>query len=141
MLDLACVGASMPFRDKSDSRIVAEANGINASPVLETAEIGIGPRVPPIIGPCSPGRSCFYEGTVNDQGQRDYSDYAELVHHSRNYDRDLDGISDMWENMLIDSSGEDSITSLFDIDHTTDADNDGYYDVEEWINSLAVCSY
>jgi len=138
-LNLSCVGASQPHRDKADRRIVSEANGAGVAPVLSSAEIGIGPRVPPIVGPCTPGKLCFYEGTVNDQGQRDYSEYLQSRFHPRNYDTDKDGIADSWERSIIDSDKSDNLRSLSDIDTTTNADSDGYYDVEEWINSLAVC--
>ena len=138
-LDLSCVGASRPFRDSADRRIIKESGGLGTNKVSTSAEIGIGPRVEPIIGPCKEGEKCFYEGTVDDQGQRDYSDYATVRKHDSDYDTDQDGIADEWELKLIDSDKTDALESLADIDHSTDADNDGYLDVEEWLNSLARC--
>lgn len=138
-LNLACVGASRPYRDNTDTRIIMESNGTGPAPVLATAEIGIGPRVPPVVGPCKEGEKCFYEGTVNDQGQRDYSDYEQPRKHDAHYDVDRDGIADEWERRLIDSDPNDSLKSLRDINYRTDADKDGYLDVEEWLNTLARC--
>lgn len=142
LLNIECVGASRPHRDSADSRIVAEANGVGTDPVLESAEIGIGPRVPPLAGangPCTMGLRCFFEPTTDDQGQRDYSDYAAEASHAEDYDTDGDGIEDAWEQLVIDADPDDRLTSLESIDHTTDADNDGYLDVEEWLNTLARC--
>lgn len=141
-LNVGCVGASRPFRDSADARIVAEANGIGTDPVLESAEVGIGARVAPLTGadgPCTEGLNCFYEPTTDDQGQRDYTDYETLRSHPATYDADLDGIDDAWEQRVVDADPNDDLTSLASIDHTTDADGDGYLDVEEWLNTLARC--
>ncbi len=141
-MNIGCVGASRPFRDSADARIIAEANGMGTDPVLETAEIGIGPRVPVLAGrdgPCTPGLRCFYEPTTDDQGQRDYTDYEAKASHPADYDSDGDGIADAWEQLVVDADPDDALTSLESIDHTTDADGDGYLDVEEWLNTLARC--
>lgn len=138
-LNLACVGASMPLRDSEDARVVMEVNGTGTDPVLFEAEVGVGPRVPPMVPPCTAGLRCFYEPGEGDQGQRDYSSYAEEAEHAVDYDTDEDGIADGWERALIALDDADGIETLEDIDHTTDADGDGYLDVEEWLNGLARC--
>lgn len=150
-LNLDCIGASRPFRDSADQRLVNEANGSGAAPVLASAEIGIGPRIPPIVqpeGPCIEGERCYFEGDPNtpistwttSQGQRDYTDYAGSNAHPATYDTDGDGIEDAYEQRIIDGDLTDNITSLADVDHTTDSDNDGYYDAEEWMSELARCA-
>lgn len=141
-LNIGCVGASRPLRDSADDRIVTEANGAGTDPVLESAEVGIGPRVAPLAGadgPCTAGLNCFYEPSTDDQGQRDYTDYEAESRHPATYDIDLDGIDDGWEQLVVDADPNDDLTSLASIDHTTDADGDGYLDVEEWLNTLARC--
>jgi hypothetical protein len=136
---LECVGASRPMRDSEDQRIVRELNGAGTDPVLDSAEVGIGPRVAPVVPPCTAGYYCFFEPGENDQGQRDYSTYLRESVHPPDYDTDSDGIEDAWEYRAIDLDSNDSLESLVNIDHTTDSDGDGYLDVEEWLNELAQC--
>lgn len=140
--DEACVGANRPVRDSIDARIIAEMMGDTpGTPVSAQAEVGVGPRIAPIVGPnaCNAGQAfCFYEPTVNDQGQRDYSDYSPGSHPT-SYDTDNDGIADAWEQMVIASDTSDNVDNLSDIDHTTDCDGDGYTDMEEFLNRLARC--
>jgi len=138
-LDLSCIGASQPTRDSSDARIVTEINGAGpGSPILASAEVGVGPRIAPINPPCT-GIWCFYEPPENGQGQRDYSTYTSSNSHPASYDTDGDGIEDAWEQQVIDSDPNDAITNLTHIDHTTDCDGDGYTDMEEFLNRLARC--
>ena len=138
-LDLTCVGSSQPARDSEDERIIAETNGAGLDPVLGSAEVGIGPRVEPIVPPCVAGAWCFYEPSADDQGQRDYSSYSIGAAHPETYDADNDGIADDWERAAIAADTSGNLTSISEIDYLTDSDNDGYLDVEEWLNHLALC--
>ena len=138
-LDLSCVGSSRPARDSEDERIIAEINGTGTNPVLASAEVGIGPRIDPIVPPCVAGARCFYEPAIDDQGQRDYSSYVISATHPDTYDTDEDGIADAWERLAIAADFSGALLSLSDIDFQTDADSDGYLDVEEWLNYLARC--
>jgi len=63
--------------------------------------------------------------------ERDYSIYGPQTRHAANYDTDKDGIADAWE--LRWSS------NLNSMDQFTDCDADGYTDLEEFANELAIC--
>ncbi|MFK8068881.1 MAG: hypothetical protein AB8D52_11600, partial [Gammaproteobacteria bacterium] len=68
---------------------------------------------------------------------RDYSIYpATATQHPSNYDTDNDGIADDWERLWVNAG---LIANITQMNHLTDTDNDGYLDIEEFINELARC--
>gem|GEM_PF-6372564 len=135
-LNVACVGASVPLRDSWDARMIAEMNGTGTNPVLDSAEVGIRPRIGPIWMPGDSMLNRFYEPGVNDQGQRDCSTYVGSNTHPANYDTDNDGIADSFENDVIALDANDAFNTLADIDHTT-VHSDGYTYFEKWTHNLA----
>jgi len=149
--DPKCIGASVPTRSTADARVISEINGINLDAMLATAEIGIGPRVPWDIGLCgiqSGSRKCFAEGDpltdsstwLDQQGQRDYTEYVGSNTHPVDYDTDSDGIPDAYEQRIIAAYA--GVNTLADVTATTDADNDTYTDFEEWTHELAAsCAF
>ena len=135
-LNISCVGASVPVRDSWDARMIAEMNGTGTDPVLDSAEVGIGPRVGPVWMPGDSRVNRFYEPGIDDQGQRDWSTYVGSNSHPTNYDTDNDGIADSFENDVIALDPNDNFDTLADIDHTT-VHPDGYTYFEKWTNNLA----
>ncbi len=135
-LNVQCVGASVPVRDSWDARMIAEMNGTGTDPVLDSAEVGIGPRVGPVWMPGDSRVNRFYEPGIDDQGQRDWSTYTGSNTHPANYDTDNDGIADSFENDVIALDPNDNFGTLADIDHTT-VHPDGYTYFEKWTHNLA----
>jgi len=64
-LNVACVGASVPLRDSWDARMIAEMNGTGTNPVLDSAEVGIRPRIGPIWMSGDSMLNRFYEPGVD----------------------------------------------------------------------------
>ncbi len=117
-LHMKCLGASKPVRHQADSRIIKEM-------FLGTGKIGIGEDI----------RS--KNGTVNSSThdtvlQRDWSEFSGLSKRNEFYDTDQDGMADEWE----EKNGLDVGVQ----DHNGDLDNDGYTNIEEFLNDLARCS-
>ncbi|GEM_PF-445493 len=77
-----------------------------------------------------------------DLGEVRASQYAETAIENRivaidptnGADLDLDGIDDHWEQILIDADGSDAVSSLADVDATTDFDGDFNSDISEFQN-------
>ena len=106
-----CMGASKPFRDAIDNRVIQEF-------YAGTGAIGIGENV--------------RNGSHNTTTQRTFNIYGSTTGHAANYDADQDGMADSWEALmgLNSSNGED---------HSGDLDNDGYTNLEEFMAFMANC--
>jgi len=81
------------------------------------------------------GTGRIFKGPVAES--RDFSIYpTSAVYHPDYYDTDGDGIADAWEQRWIDAGYTADLSSM---NHLTDTDEDGYLDIEEFINELARC--
>jgi len=49
-------------------------------------------------------------------------------------DLDEDGINDEWEQLIVDFDGNDSVDGINDVTMTSDFDNDGALDIDEFQN-------
>lgn len=50
-------------------------------------------------------------------------------------DSDYDGIPDWWEQQIVDDNPNDAVTSIYDVNMTSDYDGDGFTDYEEYTSS------
>ncbi len=110
---LAQVGACYPYRDEIDSRIIQEV-------ISGTATYVDG------------GTYGDYEGIIDSQS--DVGSWPELPSETAPTDTDGDGMPDAWET----ANGLDVSDAS---DGNGDADNDGYTNLEEYLNSLVEYTY
>lgn len=111
MFDFDCDGAK--YRDENVNRILSEVDS-------GTGEVGIGTYLDPLKNDGDNGRHF-----VNNPN------YYENSQWPSNYDTDRDGISDAWEIANGLTVGVQ--------DNNGDLDNDGYTNIEEFINARIRC--
>lgn len=109
---MKCVGASKPSRDKVDARVIEEFyRGTGAVGIGENFRIG---------------------GAHNVTRQRTFWQYGAPTTHPADYDKDKDGMADVWEvNYGLDDTNPN--------DHSGDEDRDGYTNIEEYLAIAAFC--